>query len=43
MKILNLSIEIKIDKAKNIESNYLSRRSDFIVRLSNLPELSNIN
>lgn len=38
MKILNLSIEIV--NTKNIESMYLSRRSDFISRLTQLSELT---
>lgn len=39
MKILNLSIEI-IHTRKNIESMYLSRRSDFISKLTQLSELT---
>lgn len=39
MKILNLSIEI-IDSPKNTQSLFLSRRSDFVLRLSKLSEIS---
>lgn len=39
MKLLNLSIEIKIIP-HTIESTYLSRRSDFVSKLSQLSELA---
>lgn len=39
MKILNLSIEI-VSTTKNIESIYMSRRPDFISKLTQLSELT---
>lgn len=39
MKILNLSIQIV--NTQKIESTYLSRRSDFVTRLSQLSDFAN--
>jgi hypothetical protein len=39
MKILNLSIEI-VPASKKVESVYLSRRYDFVRRLTQLSEIA---